>query len=644
MIGLLPGLAWLLAGGAVVLLAAYVPSYVALRVLGAGRLVALALAPAIGAAGAGVGAILAAAVGVRWSLLPFAVLMLALIGVAALLRRLGVRLPAALDDEDPEDPSHGPLLGAVPGARWWLAGAAAVALVPLAMAFGRPDAVLERWDTLYHLSALRHIRDTGDASSLHLGVIASTDGTVATYPAAFHDLATLAPGVPVAVLLNASAAVLAVVPWVLGIAILARVLWPERRWGPFAAALAALLAPATPVDEWVHLSAIPNLVGFSMLPGALAASIVLWRRLLGAGGRPVRTGLAAVLVVAAAGLGLALLQPNCAVMALLLLGVMTACTGVSRRRPLLVIVPVLCVLPVLVLTFSPLASVVTGFVGGLVVPWWQGLGEVVLGLLTIWPMAIGVALAVLWWPGLVATWRSRERWLVIAWLVVVALYLDAAVDSTLNLSILFYRGQDRIAMPLTMLSCVLIVPGLALWSRALARWRATSPDAVAGVLVVLALILAGSTVPPRLEHARMNAAIDFPGRGRFLQTDELEAWAAAAPTMDPDKKILASPFSGASQLGAIHDQEVYFPVAGMKLTPADRHLIYALSGSNGPVPLAEQCDLLHDADVGYIYVENRDYAWSSTLDRIDLASPELGTVVFSTRHSQLIAVQCTGTR
>ncbi|MGP9693884.1 DUF6541 family protein [Brachybacterium sp. AOP25-B2-12] len=649
MIAPLPGLAWLLASGSLVLVCVYVPSALALRVLGAGRLLAAALAPAVGAAGAGVAAILAAVIGVRWSLLPFAACMLALVALAAGLRALGVRLPGRASPADPEHPEHGPLIQGVPGARAWLGLAAAVALVPLAIALGRPDAVLERWDTLYHLSALRFIRDTGDGSTLHLGTISNTEGKAVAYPAAFHDLATLVPAAPIAVLLNAAATVLAVVPWVLGIGILARVLWPERRWAPLAAGIAALLAPATPVDEWIHLSAIPNLVGFAMLPGLLAAALLLWQRLLerweDTARFPVRAALAAVLVLAAGGLGLALLQPNVAVMALLLLAVMTAVTGARRMRahPALTIVPVLCVLPVLVITFSPLASMVTGFVGGLVVPWWTAVGEVGLGLLTIWPMAIGVVLAALWWPGLVGAWRGPARWLVPAWIVVVILYLDAAVDSSLNLSVLFYRGQDRIAMPLTMLSCLLVVPGIALWSSALSRWRASAPRAMAAVLTVAALVAAGSTVAPRLEQARLNADIDQVGRPRFLQRDEIQAWDEAAPTMDPDAVILASPFSGAAHLGAIHDQKVRFPVAGMGLTTADRHLIYSLSGSNGEVPLAQQCDLLHAQDIGYVYVDRRDYSWSSTFDQIDRIDPRLGTVVFETSHSKLLKIECTGT-
>src|SRR5699024_12343232 len=47
------------------------------------------------------------------------------------------------------------------------------------------------------------------------------------------------------------------------------------------------------------------------------------------------------------------------------------------------------------------------------------------------------------------------------------LFLAAALVSPLNLSALYSRGQDRIAMPLAMLSAVLVVPVLQAWARTL---------------------------------------------------------------------------------------------------------------------------------------------------------------------------------
>lgn len=75
----------------IVLAAAYVPGYLAVRALAGSRLIALAFAPAIGTAVAGIGAIIASMAGVAWTLLPFAVLSALLVLLAHLLARRGDR-------------------------------------------------------------------------------------------------------------------------------------------------------------------------------------------------------------------------------------------------------------------------------------------------------------------------------------------------------------------------------------------------------------------------------------------------------------------------------------------------------------------------------------------------------------------------
>src|SRR5699024_7836803 len=82
----------------------------------------------------------------------------------------------------PRPPLDGPPPAALPRtarAAWagLLTAALAVTVVPIAVRAGRADAVLERYDTLYHLSALKHIRDTGNASSLELNAVASSAHT-----------------------------------------------------------------------------------------------------------------------------------------------------------------------------------------------------------------------------------------------------------------------------------------------------------------------------------------------------------------------------------------------------------------------------------------------------------------------------------
>lgn len=632
----------------IVLAAAYLPGYLAVRALRGTRPLALAAAPALGAALAGVSALAAAQLGMRWSLLPFLLGASLLVLGAWGLARVGILLPETALVERSSPRRRRPWVAI------WLAGAIAVAIAPIAVQMRRPGAVLERWDTLYHLTALQRIRETGTASSLDLGSVSNTAGDATAYPAGFHALAALVPGIPTPIILNGAVLGLATVPWILGIALLAKTLYPKISWASSAAALVAVLIPATPLNLWVHLSPIPNLTGFAFLPGALAAGVALWGSLLprmvalpGAPSSPFwKTAGPSLLLIAVAGLGLGLLHPNVAVTALILLTILTAMTGAPhmRGRPVLALIPIAAAAPVIVLHTTPLGSTVTGFVGGLQVPLWTALGEIVLGLHTVWPMALGVVIAALWWPGLVASFRSPERWIGVAWAGFAVLYLDAAVDSPLDLSALFYRGQDRLSMPLAMLSAVLVIPGLQRWARVLRRRAADGSRAplalpVAIALVVFACAAALTSIPVRSDNAAKNFAAEYGGRGRFLQQDELATWAEFSRDLDPEKKVLGSPFSGASHMYALHGQPAYLPVAGLSLTTADRNVIRS-------VPLAAaspaHCQNFLDRDIGYVYQEVRPYQFSPVYSPIDQDASGLGTVLFETDHSRLIEIDCTG--
>lgn len=627
----------LLASTAAVLLALYAPGTAAVRVLRGSWLLALALAPAIGLAVAGIAALLAPWAGITWSLLPWALATVLLLAGAYGLRRLGLVLPGTVLTGRPMPPR------AVPLAPLWILGAVAIAVVPILHAAGwRADAVLERWDTLYHLSALQWVRESGSASPLELGAISNSMRTPSMYPSAFHALASLVPGVAVPVLLNGATLAVATVPWILGIALLARTVHPRITWAPAAAAVLAAIVPGSPLSEWIHLSPVPNLAGFAALPGLLAAAIALWGPLLADPRR--RAVLAAALVVGLGGAGLLMTHPNTAVMALLLLATMTAVDAVRARRtrPLLVLVPLALLVPVAALQFTPLGGMVTEFTGGLQVPWWTGAGEVLLGLHTVWPMALGVVIALAWWPGLVVCARDERVWLVVAWLVVVVIYLDASVDSPLDLSVLFYRGQDRLTMPLSMLSCVLAIAGLRWWVRVLAVRRdgARLVDlrrAVAFLLAVVTVATVVLSVPTRAENASRNLDPEYPGRGRFLQTDELAAWERAAPTLDDSRKLLASPYSGGAHMWALHGQPVQFAVAGTSLRHRDELIIQAAADA-AQDPTA--CAFLERWDIGYVYQDRTAYQYDPRYAPLDEDLSGIGPVMFSTSHSTLYAVQC----
>lgn len=652
-------LLWFLLSSSVLLVALYVPSWVTLRLLGAHRWLALAGAPAFSAAVGATTAIAVEPIGVPWGLLPYSIAHLLLMVVAWLLRRSGWQLPS------PSWSTAGPLLGPRVTGPALLSAAIATALVPIASAFGRADGILERWDTLYHLNQLRRIRDSGDASSLTFGQIASTTGDPAMYPAAFHDLASLDFFSPIPVALNAAAASLAIVPWCLGLAVLARVLWPRYWWSGLMAACAGALAPAAPVNEWIHLSPIPNLTGVAMLPGFLACAYVWWISIAspspGSGCDGARFQVPSIVLTAGVlgflGAGLTFMQPNVAVSALLFLAALCACTGALNSRATAGIrvaatfLVGLFLLPLALLTWTPLGSQVTHFSGGLAVSGVQAVGELVLGLLTVWPMPMGVILAALWWPGLVRSCRRGHLWVAAAWLIFAVLYLDAAVDSSLHLSILYYRGQDRLSMVLALLGSLLVVPGIAAWadflrgtSMADGRDRGASHGMARISLrwILIATLIVGTVLswPFRATNASLNATMEHPTRGRFLQADELAAFAEHADDIRGHGAILASPFSGASHMYAIHDMEVRFPVAGMVLTQTDGNLIASAElAADSPV----HCQALKDHGIGFVYQDVMPYQHVQQYALLLRDLGNLGPEVFTTSHSRLIKVECHGT-
>ena len=196
-----------------------------------------------------------------------------------------------------------------------------------------------------------------------------------------------------------------------------------------------------------------------------------------------------------------------------------------------------------------------------------------------------------------------------------------------------------------MLSAVLVGPGLQAWARALPRLTGTevrprARRALAGVLVAAGLAAALMSVPARLDHAAKNLAPVHDHRGRFLQTDERAAWAEVAPRMDTGLAVLASPFSGASHMYAIHGQDVHFPVAGMTLSTTDGNLMQsvALAGSS-----PEHCQNFRDHRIGYVYQELTPYQRASAYAPIQRDASDLGPVLFETDHSRLIEIECTAT-
>lgn len=619
----------------------YGPGYLCARLCSVPPLYAFGAGPALTAGGLGLAAVLCSAVGIPWTL---GTVLASVIGAAfccALLGRLvtGPVLPAPVPSRSRSSWSRALSVGLV-------VVSVAIAVGPVLHAMPGPDAVLQRWDALFHLNAVEHVRQTRDGSTLTLGGLAYSDQRVAFYPAAFHDIAALLPIPSTPIAVNAAAITLATLPWITGLAVLVRTMWPRVSWAPSAAVVLGVLAPAAPLNEWVHLSPTPNLVGFAFLPGLAALVIASWRA-FSAGSLP-GTGcrLLLVAVVLGGAAGIALLHPNVLVSLSLLAGLGTAVEAVRLRRVKLerltvFVVPLLALTPMLLIIAMPGSSVAQDFSGGLVVPWWQAIGEVGLGLLTVWPMPLGVLFWGLVWVGIGAL-GSRGSWTpVLCAGVVAALYMDAAVDSPLGLSVLWYRGQDRLAMLLTLIAVPIAVAGIAAfgtwWRRVVLRrglGRLGSIAPVTAVAVLIALVSA-SSVPLRSHQASLNFDLDMPNRNRFFDTEEWEMLKEAGPSLDDSGVLIASPFSGGAHLYAISGQPVRFSTAGHALRDPDPEIIEAAAQ-----PDPTSCEILIHAGVKYVYVDSLAYNFHPDYAPLQKSRIDGLVPLAATDHSALYEIEC----
>jgi len=151
--------------------------------------------------------------------------------------------------------------------------AALLTVIPLAMGMGRPDRVPNAGDELFHLNAVRHILNTGDASSLTLGLVANQVSQRAFYPSAWHAIVSLASQRSVVVASNSMVIVVAALVWPFGICALSKALYPAHKsitlYAPVVGA--GFLAFPTQFFNWGVLW--PNALSLALVPMALVSTI-----------------------------------------------------------------------------------------------------------------------------------------------------------------------------------------------------------------------------------------------------------------------------------------------------------------------------------------------------------------------------------
>jgi len=543
----------LIAPGAVVVAAGW----------GLRSLAAWMFAPAISISLAAVAATAASLVGLRWSLLPLAILTVVAAAVAFLVRRRS-RPPAA--------PSQTGRAWMAPVAAVAGLGGAAVAIaLQLMTAFGAPENISQTFDNVVHLSAIRLALDTGDASVFGIG----RTSDVPFYPNGWHSIVTLTAqlgggGIPLAV--NAANIAICAIAWPASMLALAAVAFRAR---PAALLVTGALSTGFGAFPLLLLDfgvLYPNATAYAILPAGLAA---LWMVLQG----PDRVRSSLLVLVLCAGIGLA--HPN-AFLAFYALAVGVVVVELLRgawrartRRAWLGFAGTGAVLLILGVVLWRVGRTNTEMSA-----WgaWQSTAQAVGEAALVSPRGypITVATAVLLVVGMLAIARDPARWLRVAIPFAAGALLFVTVSGlpfgTRIRDILtnpWYNDSYRLAALLPMVGIpVAVVGALALIDGTTVLWRRAGwREPVRLPLVALAAlslfgVAAGANVTAVMAHAQANYRID--DSAALLTDDELALIERLDDTTPDDAVLIVNPWTGGS---------LAYPLAGREVL--ERHIFSA---------------------------------------------------------------------
>lgn len=256
---------WLeLAAGATVAVAIMtVPGLTLARVAGLRGIWMWGLAAPFSVTVISLAALVAPFVGLRWGVLPWASVWLALFVVVGTLRLIA--RPDALRAQRWQ---------------WWTLVAVALgfgaAALQLIVVWRSPDAFSQSFDNIFHMNAIRYALETGSASPLTLGSMTSPGGGVWFYPSAWHAAASLVAtvtGSSVPVAANAVVFTTSCVAWPTGSVLLTRLLFGRRPVLLVAAGAFGSTIPAFPLGLIDYGVLYPYHLGLALLPATAAATL-----------------------------------------------------------------------------------------------------------------------------------------------------------------------------------------------------------------------------------------------------------------------------------------------------------------------------------------------------------------------------------
>lgn len=519
------------------------------------RVQVLFLAPAISTALISVAALVAPVVGLSWSILPLAVLTAAAAAVAFLIGR------RVRPEAEPEDTWR---LAVVAGIVF--ASAAAILFAQFALAFASPDAIAQRFDNIVHLNTVRFALETGNASPLHVG--ATSD--IPFYPSAWHAvtaLAVQATGVSVPVGVNAANLAIVAVVWPASVLALTGALFPRRRSALIGGAALSTAFGAFPALFFNWGVLYPNVLGYALVPAALAAVVMLCRSRTAAG--LWRESLLLLVILA----GCALAHPNAALAAFAFgaaYAVATLLVRAAERRTRRAWTTFAIATAACLIAFVGIWSVArTGAEHSKWPPWQnsaQALGEAVLASPRGYTPTI-VAMLLLA-AGLVAVVRAPRRIpLVAPFLVAITLFVLAsgfAIDSALRVWLTnpWYSDSNRLAALLPIAAIPVATLGVVAITDAARGIRLPKAldkrvfRVVVAALGIVVLFTMGSGANVRDALYEVREAYAATPNSLLLSPDERALLDRLDEEVPTDALLIGSPRTGASLAYALADREV----------------------------------------------------------------------------------------
>lgn len=513
----------------------------------------LLLAPAVSTTIVAVAATLAPVVGLTWNLLPVAFVTLLVVGIALLLRR-GAGVDAAPKGRR-----------TVLVALLSLAAAAAASLVSFVRAFGAPENIAQRFDNIVHLNAIGLALRSGSSSPFQIG--ATSD--IGFYPNAWHSLTTLGAeltGATVPVAVNGANLAIVSILWPASTIALAGAFFAQRRTAFVVSAALSTGFGAFPALFFNWGVLYPNLVGYAMVPAALAAVVTA----LPERGAPawVRSGLLIALLSGGTFLG----HPN-AFLSLLLFAaafVITslAIAAVTARTRSSVTALIAATAGLATASAVTLLVFRTGAEHSGWTPWQQtaqSLGEGLFAAPRGYTPTVLVTLLLV--VGFIAVVRMPRLLPVIApFAVAVLLFVVASglrIDHPLRqlLTNPWYNDSNRlaallplVAIPVATLGALVIVDVVLRLSanRRLPSW-VTPVVAAVGILAVFSVAV-GPNV--RIALRQVNEAYAYTDSSLILSSDEEALLGRVADETPPDALIAGSPRTGTSLALAFSGREV----------------------------------------------------------------------------------------